>query len=140
MTTFLEVQASYRLPTFRLLLTQALRSSRNMATVTTRAQVIIVKPGQTKHDLLNGRIPFNLFPINWKKSIGLVQPRHATGTCCHVTMRGPSFGESRMLKIVIERNEILISYGWQRFYQVPSCFLKKFKSNSTNGAQLFLDH
>jgi len=42
-----------------------------MATVTTRAQVIIVKPGQTKHDLLNGRIPFNLFPINWKKTNGL---------------------------------------------------------------------
>lgn len=33
-------------------------------------QVIIVKPSQTKHDLLNGSIPFNLFPINWKKSNG----------------------------------------------------------------------
>lgn len=33
-------------------------------------QVIIVKPSQTKHDLLNSSIPFNLFPINWKKSNG----------------------------------------------------------------------
>lgn len=64
---FLSVQE----PTYRLVLSYALRSSHNMATVTTRAQVIIVKPGQTKHDLLNGRIPFNLFPINWKKSNGL---------------------------------------------------------------------
>jgi len=46
-----------------------------MANMTTRAQVIIVKPGQTKHDLLNGRIPFNLFPINWKRTNGIGLPK-----------------------------------------------------------------
>lgn len=92
-----------------------------MTTVTTQAQVIIVKPGQTKHDLLNGRIPFNLFPINWKKSNGLVQPRLGAGACCHIDVWGPSSGKSRLLAIVKERYEILISYGWQRFDEEPSC-------------------